>query len=386
MRVRELSHNVSNEDLLGVARVNVLASVTIEELGYFLALVRREGVPASWVEVGELGDVVDLALDGHEDLPGVAEGGDLVGGVLREVLVEVLAVHDAVALGLKAGLLDLELGLGDLVLLDPLEVVGEAEVVEEHDGPLGGVVVEPLDAVSVVLGELVVVVVIALAEGEEGGDDRVKGGVEVAVGLVAEVVGEGVDEEGGVVDEDDPGQGCIVVPAGKVTPAKAGNECRKGNGSKDDDEAVVVVLEDDHGVVVEVFNVGPANLLGVLLEHHPAKVGVEEALPHIVGVLAGIGELVVGPVVPAPPAGGALHGGGAKHEDDEADWGHCVPGAVGPEAVVPTGDAKAGAEVEDGSEDDGLALDWGGQDSAEGDEGNPNQNHNMEPMKDGSGC
>ena len=70
---------------------------------------------------------------------------------------------------------------------------------ETIDGPLGGVEVPALDAVGVVEGEAVVVVVVALAEGENGHDRAVARAVLTAVGLPADHVAEAVDEEGAVV-------------------------------------------------------------------------------------------------------------------------------------------------------------------------------------------
>ena len=46
-------------------------------------------------------------------------------------------------------------------------------------------------------------VVVALAEGDECGQDVVAGGVAVVKGLVAEPVGQRVDAEGGLLDKED---------------------------------------------------------------------------------------------------------------------------------------------------------------------------------------
>lgn len=65
---------------------------------------------------------------------------------------------------------------------------GEPDFLAGGDEPFGGVVLVPLDRVAVVHGELVVEVVVPLADGDEGGDHVVSRGVLVVEGRLAEPV------------------------------------------------------------------------------------------------------------------------------------------------------------------------------------------------------
>ena len=78
------------------------------------------------------------------------------------------------------------------------------------------------------------------------------------------------------------------------------------------------MLPDNDRVLVKVGDVGTANALGVLLHDHPAKVAVEKSLAYAVGVLVGVGIAVVGTVVAAPPADGALDSTTANKSEEDA--------------------------------------------------------------------
>jgi hypothetical protein len=67
------------------------------------------------------------------------------------------------------------------------------------------------------------------------------------------------------------------------------------------------VLPYDNRVFVEIGNISTADTLGVLLHHHPPKVGIKQTLADRVRVLLGVGVAVVSPVVTSPPADGALN-------------------------------------------------------------------------------
>eukprot|EP00187_Rhodella_violacea_P018474 CAMPEP_0184734054 /NCGR_PEP_ID=MMETSP0314-20130426/59356_1 /TAXON_ID=38298 /ORGANISM="Rhodella maculata, Strain CCMP 736" /LENGTH=444 /DNA_ID=CAMNT_0027200953 /DNA_START=196 /DNA_END=1528 /DNA_ORIENTATION=- len=275
---------------------------------------------------------------------------------------DVLAPVDGLLGLVELGLLDLDLGLLDLVLREPDEAGGEAEPGEDADDPLGGVVVVPADAVAVVVGELVVVVVVALAEGDEGGDDGVVGGVFLGVGLLAEGVGEGVDAEGRLVDEEHPAEAGVDEGAPEVAPAEVADGAGEDEAEEEGDPDVVLVLELEDLGGVEVGDVDAAGAVLVLLENHPPEVRIPEALVDGVRVLLGVDIAVVRAVVAGPPTGGALERGGAPRGEDELDGERRVKGAVGPEAVVSSGDAEAGEEVLDSGEDEG----GGGEGNEEG--------------------
>jgi hypothetical protein len=316
-----------------VGGVGVQVDAAVEDGGGVLADGRGDEGLAAGVVLDEVGHVVDDAGDGDEGLA--------VLGVLDEVVPaddgELLEGRAPVELG--ALLVELLLHLLDAALLDLvgaelLEVVGETEVLPEGDGPLGRVVLVPFDGVAVVRGELVVEVVVALAEGDERGDDVVAGRVAVVKGLLAEPVGERVDAEGGLLDEADAQDAGVDVAAEPVTPEEAADERREDEAHGHDALDEVAVLPDDDGVLVEVGDVGAAGALGVLLEDHPAEVGVEETLADRVGVLDGVGVSVVGAVIPGPPPDGALHGAGAHGSKVDLKRRGGLVRAVSPETVV----------------------------------------------------
>ena len=83
-------------------------------------------------------------------------------------------------------------------------MASETELLHDPDEPLSRVILVPLDGVTVVHGELVVEVVVTLADGAERGDHVVARGVLVVEGGLTKPVGKGVDAEGrlyGMLDE-----------------------------------------------------------------------------------------------------------------------------------------------------------------------------------------
>ena len=174
---------------------------------------------------------------------------------------------------------------------------------------------------------------ITFAEGDEGGNDVVTGRVAVVKGLVAEPVGEGVDAEGGLLDEEDAEDTAVDESAEPVTPAQTADQHGKDEAHEEDDLEVVTMLPDDHGVLVEVRDISTADSLRVLLHQHPAKVRIQETLANRVWVFVGIGVSVLfgcqysirwsvagsthmSPVVTSPPSDRALNSP-ASHSCEE---------------------------------------------------------------------
>ena len=67
------------------------------------------------------------------------------------------------------------------------------------------------------------------------------------------------------------------------------------------------MLPDNHGILVQVRDIGATFILGVLLQDHPHEMRVPHALVDAVRVLVRIGPSMVGPMFTAPPADGALY-------------------------------------------------------------------------------
>lgn len=91
-----------------------------------------------------------------------------------------------------------ELALLDLVARERLELAREPELEADPDEPLRRVVLVPLDRIAVIHRELVVEVVVALADGHERGDEVVLRRVLVVERRLAEPVRERVDTERGL--------------------------------------------------------------------------------------------------------------------------------------------------------------------------------------------
>jgi hypothetical protein len=87
------------------------------------------------------------------------------------------------------------LTLFDLVVGELLEVRSETKDRHGGDEPLGGVVLEPLDGVSEIHRELVVEIVVTLANGAESSEEVVTRSVLVIEWLVSEPMSERVDTE-----------------------------------------------------------------------------------------------------------------------------------------------------------------------------------------------
>ena len=86
---------------------------------------------------------------------------------------------------------------------------GDASQVPDQTGPregaeevVGDVDFPPIESLAHGMGEAVVIVVPAFSEGDEGEDEAVAAVVSCFEALTAEGVGQGVDEEGGVEEDD----------------------------------------------------------------------------------------------------------------------------------------------------------------------------------------
>jgi hypothetical protein len=110
----------------------------------------------------------------------------------------------------------------------------------------------PFDGISVVGWEFVMEVVVAFTEGDESGNDVITGRVAVIKWLVTEPVGERIDAEGGLLDEEDAEDTGVDEAAEPVIPAKTTNEHGEDETHEEDDLEVVTVLPNDDGVFVQI--------------------------------------------------------------------------------------------------------------------------------------
>jgi hypothetical protein len=94
------------------------------------------------------------------------------------------------------------------------------------------------------------------------------------------------------------------------------------------------VLPDNHGVLVEVRDVGSALALRILLEDHPAEMRVPETLANGVGVPFSIGVAVVSTVTRGPPSDGTLDGASADSSKVNLEGKSGLVARVSPKTVV----------------------------------------------------
>ena len=202
----------------------------------------------------------------------------------------------------------LDSALLDFVLLELLEIVGQAHLLPHPDTPFGRVILEGLDGVAVVGREFVVEVVVPFTESYKSRDDVVARRVPVVERLVTKPMSERVDTECGLLDEEDAQDACIDEATVPVTPAQPCHGHGEYETHEEDDLEVVLVLPYDDWVFVQVADVSTADSLWVLPHQHPAKVAVEQSFPHGVGVFVSVGVAVMCAVIAGPWIFGQLPG------------------------------------------------------------------------------
>ena len=259
------------------------------------------------------------------------------------------------------------------------EVLGVSEHFHASNEPFGGIVVIPLDTVSVVLSEFVVEVVVAFTEGEDGAEPRIMRGVvfrEVLFSAEEGRVGERVDEEGGLVNKEGLGEGSVEVSTNPVAGEETADERRKNDARSKGVVHVVVVLVLDVGIGVVVRDVNVAEDRIVLLHDHPANVRVQETTLGVVGILVSINVVVVDAVITTPPFDGTLESSSSEEAEDLLDGLGGDEGAVGEEAVIADCDTPSVQEVEDDGDDEGgegerntIEEGTDGADDGQGDDG-----------------
>jgi hypothetical protein len=327
-----------------VSAVGVEVDTAVEHGSGILSNTTLDQGLATGVLVDEIGNVVYNASNSDQATAVLSLLNVVVPLDDRELLKRYTPVEFG-ALLVKLLLELLDTALLDLVGTELLEVGGEAELAPHPDGPLSGVVLVPLDSVAVVGGELVVEVVVALAESDERGDDVVSRRVAVVEGLVTEPMGKRVDAEGSLLDEEDAEDTGVDEATFPVVPEETSDSRGEDQTHEDDNLDVVLVLPDDDGVLVQVGDVGAADALGVLLHDHPAEMAVEKSLANAVWVLVGVGVAVVGAVVTAPPADGTFNGTATNESEEDTQWQTSIVRFVCPETMVTSCDAETSPEV-----------------------------------------
>lgn len=321
----EDTYSFHGEEVVGSVRVVI--DTTEERRCRILANHLDEQMGASRMFIDERADVMNEPRDENEmtfgrlfleTLP--ADDGKVVAvrwpSKLLLSLAQLLQFHS-------------KLTLADFVVREDLEMASETELLADPDEPFGRVILIPLDGVSVVHGELVVKVVVTLADGDESGGKVVAGCVLVIKGRLPEPVGERVDAERGMMNEAQSEHASVNEAAFGVAPAKVGDEGGDGKGGDENQLDVPFVLPLDDRVASQVADVGDTGP-SAGLDKHPANVGVEEALVGVVGVELGVGVTMVSSVATRPPLDGAFDSSGTRNSEEVLKGLRSVVGAVCP--------------------------------------------------------
>lgn len=209
-----------------VRGIGVQVHATVEHGGNVLAKTALDEGPASRVLVDEVGDIMNNTSDSDETTA-IANLFNIVVPFDNGELVERDTPVELGALLVKLFLELLDAALFDFVGTELLQIVGKTKLAPEPDAPLGRVVLVPLNGVAVVGWKLVVEIVVSLAEGNKCSNDVVPGAVAVVEGLIAEPVGERVDTESGLLDEEDAEDTAIDETSHPVAPSKTSHEGRE---------------------------------------------------------------------------------------------------------------------------------------------------------------
>lgn len=162
-------------------------------------------------------------------------------------------------------------------------------------------------------------VVITLAESDQGCDNVVSRRIPVIERLLADPVGERVNAEGSLLDEEDAKDSCIHKPARPIAPAQACHESRYSQAHRHENLQVVTVLPYHNGVCMEVRDIRTTDPLRVLLHNHPADMRVEQALANRVRVSVGIRIAVVGAMVAGPRKDRPFNGSPANGREPDPE-------------------------------------------------------------------
>lgn len=161
--------------------IGVIIDGSVESIGGILTNESLDQGLSSGMVGDEFGNVVHKSIDNDERGALEATTLDVVLGEERKRLNGRTPV-ESLELVLKTLFSHLEATLFDFIVGEALKIEGKAEDREEPDGPLGRIVSVPVNSVAEIIGELVVEVVVSLAEGEERNPGGVARSVDIREG------------------------------------------------------------------------------------------------------------------------------------------------------------------------------------------------------------
>ena len=258
----------------------------------------------------------------------------------RSGLGEQFGFQQAIMLG--------DLRFEDFFLWHGAEIAGQTEFVENPDRPLGGIVLPRFDTIPVVILELVVEVVVALAEGENRHEEAVARRAVGGIRTVADPVTERVDAKGGMVHEHDTGE------AGEQERAEGGigatvdvaDDRRQAEAHENGDRHIIFVLPPGETVFLQIPHPCERRVRAAA-EEKPADVGMEKPARDVIGVVIVVHEFVVAAVVGRPSKSGTFKCRRTEEQGVKFHQRIRLEGKVREQAVVAERDAHACGKSEE---------------------------------------
>jgi len=222
---------------------------------------------------------------------------------------------------------------GEDVIGDFAKFADEAEPGKDFEGVEGDVDFPPVESLTRTGHVVVMVVVPAFAEGDEGEQPVVFAGVCGGETAIAEDVRERIDGEGAV-----PEQG----GAEEKAPSEQGPAANQPEGDSQDGggDEVILVQPAKFGIFGEVADVVETSIV-VPVGEDPANVRPPEAEERgRMEIVFLIGEAVVMAMMSGPPKDALLRGGHSHPGEDELEPAAGFEGTVREVAVVASGDEE----------------------------------------------
>lgn len=238
------------------------------------------------------------------------------------------------------------------------DFVDDAHEFEELDDVVGRVNFPPEEPLACAVRVVVVVVVPAFTQSQDGEDEGVAAGFAGFITTATEKVAEGIDGEGGVI-EDDGAEAESPEEVHQAAHRGAGHEETEnvsGDCQGDRRDEVVFVNEDELTELGEIFDA-----LGVIVivigGKDPADVSpVEALLLDGVDVFFLIRMLVMVTMMGSPPKRTFLGGHTSKPSQNELEPARGLIRTMGEVAVVATGNAKFTDQKQSQAEQDGGQI------------------------------
>src|SRR5207248_7029695 len=189
----------------------------------------------------------------------------------------------------------------DLIGGNAAQVLREPQFRERPDDPLGRIELPWFYSIAIVVLKLMVIVMIAFAESEEGQEERIARAAFLRIGLPPDGVTGAVDEEGAMLQDDDARHACNEEGTERSPPSvpKKADHGRDEEAHHDRDQLDVSMLPADQLVSLKVADV-IQGMIGMQFEKEPTDMGVKETFRDAVGIVVIIDILVVAAVLAGP--------------------------------------------------------------------------------------